>query len=480
MKNYSLKAKVFMLLLVITGMVVLVMSLLMQQGVDKSFKNYKKSLSKEFNHRVINTLEWYYDNEGGWDKLVGNERQWFHLLNKSAIKVSRKASEVKSKKTHKGMKIPDIELRDEIKEKLNQFIPNYALFDTKKKKIVGASEWEKDQGSVFKIWHQKKVVGFLISTGEQASVSKQDRNFASRIKKLILLMAVILLVISVLLTVPVANYLVKPIKAINNATKKAASGDYSVRTNIKRKDELGQLATNFNRLAETLESNAATQKKQMADIAHELRTPIAVVMAELEAIQDGIHHADKESVGTMHGQISALKNLVDDLHQLSLSDLGTLRYKMEKMDLVPLVKQVVAAFSLAAEQKDLSLKLKESSLSCYVLGDHNRLHQLLNNLVNNAISYTDAGGVIEVSIECKDKVITLLIADSEPTLTTAEMAKMFDRLYRKEASRNKKTGGSGLGLTIVKNIVSAHQGHIIAMPSELGGVAMKITLPKVV
>ena len=465
-----------MLLLFITGMVVMVMSFMMQRGVNEGFDKYKKSLEKAFNHRLILTIEGYYNHYGSWDDLKTHPKQWHYLLNKSAVKVSKKLSKGRSNDewqvhAHKKQK--------KVQEKIKRFIPDYTLFDSNKKRLAGSGDWD-SAGMMFKIWNNKQVIGFLLSTGDQAAVVEQDKQFAKRIRDLILIVAAVMLVVSLLITVPVANYLVKPIKAINNATKKAASGDYSVRTQIKRQDELGQLANNFNRLAETLESNAATQKKQMADIAHELRTPIAVVMAELEAIQDGIHQADQESVGTMHGQISALKNLVDDLHQLSLSDLGTLRYQMEKMDILPLVRQVVAAFNLAAEQKGLSLKLIESSDACWVLGDHNRLHQLLNNLIQNAISYTDAGGLIEVSIESKDNMIELLVADSEPTLTTEEMAKMFDRLYRKEQSRNKKTGGSGLGLTIVKNIVSAHQGRIMAAPSELGGVAMKIILPKVV
>lgn len=479
MNKISLKAKVFALLLTITALVVLVMSLLMQQGVNKSFKNYKRSLENEFNHRVIKTLEWYYSKEGSWENLIDNERDWFHLLNKSAIKVSKKASEKKSKIKHKGIKVADPELKEEIKEKLNQFIPNYTLLDGKKRKIVGVADWEENKGLVFKIWNKNSVVGFLSTTGEQSTVTQEDKRFGSHIKKIIVLMAIILLFSSILITFPVANYLVQPIKAINEATKKAAGGDYSVRTHIKRQDEMGQLANNFNRLAETLESNADIQKKQMADIAHELRTPIAVVMAELEAIQDGIHPADGAHIATMHGQISALKNLVDDLHQLSLSDLGTLRYQMAPLDLLPLVKQVVSAFSLAAEQKSIDLGVKLKGTQFTVNGDHNRLHQLLNNLLQNAISYTDKGGQIDIHIQELEQEIMLVIEDSEPTLSTAEMDQMFDRLYRKEQSRNKKTGGSGLGLAIVKNIVTAHQGHINASVSELGGVAMTILLPKV-
>ncbi len=465
-----------MLLLTITAVVVLVMSLMMQQGVNKGFDNYKKSLEKAFNHRLILTLEGYYQHHGSWKELSDNPKQWHYLLNKSAIKVSKKLSKGRSDDEWQVHDHKKLKKQQKVEKKLKRFIPDYTLFNIDKKRITGSANWNQS-GMMFKVWNNKKVVGFLLSTGDQAAVAEQDKQFAERIKKLIMMVAVVMLTVSILITFPITNYLVKPIKAINKATKNAAAGDYTFRTNIKRQDELGQLANNFNRLAETLQSNAAIQKKQMADIAHELRTPIAVVMAELEAIQDGIHQADSESISTMHGQISSLKNLVDDLHQLSLSDLGTLRYQMQRMDLLPLVKQVLAAFTLAAEQKSLNMKIETVGDEFWLNGDHNRLHQLLNNLIHNAISYTDEGGKIKVIISHDKKNILLKVSDSEPTLTAEEMRLIFDRLYRKEQSRNKKTGGSGLGLAIAKNIVLAHQGTIQAEPSDLGGVTMKITIP---
>ncbi len=475
MKKISLKAKVFALLLTITALVVLVMSMMMQQGVNKGFDNYKKSLEKAYSHRLVLTLESYYEHYGHWKKLRKDPKQWHALLNKSAVKVSKKMTKPRSKEK---WEVHDHKKHKKVKEKLKRIIPDYTLFNLNKKRVTGTAYWD-SPGMKFKIWHNKEVVGYLLSTGDQSAVMEQDKQFAARIKKLIMVVSVVMIVLSLVLTFPIANYLTRPIKAINEATKKAAGGDYSVRTHIKRQDEMGQLANNFNRLAETLESNADIQKKQMADIAHELRTPIAVVMAELEAIQDGIHPADSAHIATMHGQISALKNLVDDLHQLSLSDLGTLRYQMEPLDLLPLVKQVVSAFSLAAEQKSIELAVKLKGTHFTVNGDHNRLHQLLNNLLQNAISYTNKGGQVEIYIEESDQHIILVIEDSEPTLSNAEINQMFDRLYRKEQSRNKKTGGSGLGLAIVKNIVKAHQGQIKASVSALGGVAMTINLPKV-
>ncbi len=475
MKRISLKAKVFILLLIFTGMVVLVMSLLMQQGVNQGFDNYKKSLEKAFNHRLVLTLESYYDHYGSWQDLIAKPQLWHQILNKSAVKVSKKLSQPRS---NKEWQINDHKKQKKVQEKLKRFIPDYTLFDSQKQRISGIESWG-SPGLVFKIWSQGEIVGFLLSTGDQSVVLEQDKQFGKRIKRLILGVSAVMLGVSLLLTFPIANYLTKPIKAINEATKKAAAGDYSVRTRINRYDEIGQLADNFNRLATTLESNAEIQKKQMADIAHELRTPIAVVMAELEAIQDGIHPADGKHIGIISGQIAALKNLVDDLHQLSLSDLGTLRYQMDELDLLKLVKQVKSAFSLAAQQKNLTMTLIHDEINYKISGDHNRLYQLLNNLIDNAISYTDSDGMIQITIQEKNEQVVLQVEDSEPSLSVDEMAQMFNRLYRKESSRNKKTGGSGLGLAIVKNIVEAHQGTIQASRSELGGVKITIALPKI-
>ncbi len=185
MKRISLKAKVFLLLLAITGLVILVMSLMMQQGVNKGFNNYKKSLEKAYSHRLVLTLESYYDHYGNWHTLKKDPKKWHALLNKSAVKVSKKITHPRSKEKweeedHKKVK--------KVKEKLKRIIPDYTLFNHKKERITGTAYWD-SPGLMFKIWHNKEVVGFLLSTGDQSAVMEQDKQFAHRIKKLVLMVS---------------------------------------------------------------------------------------------------------------------------------------------------------------------------------------------------------------------------------------------------------------------------------------------------
>ncbi len=291
-------------------------------------------------------------------------------------------------------------------------------------------------------------------------------------------MVIVMTVLSLLLTIPIARYFTRPIQQLTSATKQASAGDFSVRTDIQRKDELGQLSKHFNHLVKTLESNATSQKNMMADIAHELRTPLAVTLAQVEAIQDGIHEADEKTLGILHQQITTLNHLVNDLYELSLSDLGTMRYEMKQVDVLAVLKQSVNAFKLALAQKNITCDFTYDDKPHLILGDDKRLCQLFYNVLNNAVQYTDEGGTVQVSLVQKNQEFVVVIEDSEPGLEPEQMGKMFDRLYRKESSRNKKSGGSGLGLAIAANIVQAHNGEIHASASELGGVKITIKLVK--
>ncbi len=292
------------------------------------------------------------------------------------------------------------------------------------------------------------------------------------------MICVVMLVVALLFTLPVTNYLIKPIKALNQATQKAAGGDYATRTTIIRNDELGQLAQNFNVLTDTLKSNADIHKKMMADISHELRTPVAVLLAEIEAIQDGIHHADEKSLELLHNQTNALRHLINDIHQLSVTDLGSMQYQMREIDIQVILAMAIEPFELSLAEKNITLEKASKTEPLLVLGDKNRLLQMFTNLLSNSINYTQSGGTIKIKSweECDWCVVQ--IDDSPPGLFPHEIEQMFDRLYRADGSRNKQFGGSGLGLAIVQNIVDAHQGQILVQVSDLGGIRMIVRIPK--
>jgi len=482
MKVGSIKNKVFVVLLMITFLVVFAMAFMMRFGIDRGFDRYKKSQEYRFNQKILQILSIHYAEQGSWDTLKNNPAEWKELIYHSAFKVAdKKQARTPHKKADNQHKPPPPNhQKKQAKFTMKRMLPNYSVYDVNKAKVVGSIDWDKNSHHYMKIINEDKLVGFLVTQSNKGIYAEEDRQFNQGIQKLLWVMAIIMAVVSLLLTLPIARYFTRPIQQLTQATQKASAGDFSVRSDIQRNDELGQLSNHFNHLVKTLDSNATTQKSMMADIAHELRTPLTVTLAQIEAIQDGIHQADEKTLGILHQQITTLNHLVNDLYELSLSDLGTMRYEMKTDDVLSVLKQSVNAFKLALQQKAISceFEFEFDDKPHQILGDDKRLCQLFYNVLNNAVQYTDEGGTVRVVLSQEAQEYVVVIEDSKPGLEPEQMMKMFDRLYRKESSRNKKSGGSGLGLAIAANIVKAHNGTITASSSSLGGIKITIRLAK--
>jgi two-component system sensor histidine kinase BaeS len=215
----------------------------------------------------------------------------------------------------------------------------------------------------------------------------------------------------------------------------------------------------------------------VADISHELRTPLAILGGELEAIQDGLQNLSLESISSLQVEISRINRLVDDLYQLALSDVGAMTYRKTDVNLADILAEAIdrARPTLAGSKLTLRAHLPQNPF--FVFADAERLAQLFNNLLDNSRKYTNAGGIIDVSLETATGYVTINIKDSGPGVTEEEINKLFDRLYRVEGSRSRASGGAGLGLAICRNIVEAHEGAIEALHSPLGGIWIRISMP---
>jgi two-component system sensor histidine kinase BaeS len=503
MANLSIKVKVLLLLLLMTIVMIVGMALNMQYGFKKGFFNYRKSVDDQFNKSLVNTLESYYEENTNWLGLENNQKLWHEILNLSSAEPQmgqrsrpppRRQNKDRNKPLRGRKELPpprkyrdndikeggkkDIRPRRKEQDKFRpRLLPPIVLFNDQKKYLVGMKDWQNTVLKFHEIEYNNLIVGFVGTEINNHEFRKQDELFIKNIKSMLIKIGLIMIVLSTFVAFPVARYFTQLINKITLATQKIAAGDYSTRITSERKDELGILANNFNLLAQSLESSSVSQSTMIADIAHELRTPISVILGKIEAIQDGIYKADEQSLNLLHSQISSLKNLVNDLHDLSESDRGALKYKMQKINLVDLVKQNYENYQLKFKQKNIEFILISSEEVCNIIGDINRLNQLFNNLLNNTAAYTDEGGEVEISIECKTLNVEVTIKDSAPGLTTDQLTKIFERLYRAEKSRNKQLGGSGLGLAICKEIVNAHNGTIVAKQSSFGGVEMIINLP---
>ncbi|SBL47183.1 Sensory histidine kinase BaeS [Raoultella ornithinolytica] len=350
------------------------------------------------------------------------------------------------------------------------------VVDQKGRVLVGPRERVPEDGSRRNIVVNGVSVGAVIASPVERLTRNTDINFDRQQKRTSWLIVALSTILAALATFPLARGLLAPVKRLVEGTHRLAAGDFTTRVAVSSSDELGRLAQDFNQLASTLERNQQMRRDLMADISHELRTPLAVLRGELEAIQDGVRKFTLDSVTSLQAEVATLTKLVDDLHQLSMSDEGALAYQKTSVDIITLLEVAAGAFRerFASRGLTIAVSLPENAT---VFGDGDRLMQLFNNLLENSLRYTDSGGRLLISASQTGRRIILDFADSGPGVSDQQLERLCERFYRAEGSRNRASGGSGLGLAICVNIVAAHGGTLRADHSPFGGVSIKVELP---
>ena len=326
------------------------------------------------------------------------------------------------------------------------------------------------------IRYDGQVVGYLELAPIETLSDRPEVQFATQQRDALYVAAVAILVVAAGAAALFARSLAAPIAELARGTHALAMGRYDTRIRLDQRDELGRLAEHFNGLAQTLERNREARKQWVADISHELRTPIAILRAELEALEDGVRTLDADAIRSLSVEVARLASLVDDLYELARSDAGALTYDKQVVDLGSPLEETIAAFRDRYDAAGLSLELHRAGRAP-VLADADRLRQLFANLLENSLRYTDAGGMVRVTQSLDGGRARVTVEDSAPGVPDDALPRLFDRLYRVDPSRSRETGAAGLGLAICAGIVKAHYGTIAARHSPLGGVAIDLELP---
>lgn len=253
-----------------------------------------------------------------------------------------------------------------------------------------------------------------------------------------------------------------PLHAVMDAADRVAEGDYAVRVPEYGAPPMRALAHSFNTMTERLQDADRLRRDVMADVAHELRTPLSVLQGRLEGLIDGVYPRDDRQLSELLEETHVLSRLIEDLRTLALSDAGALPLEKEPTNLVDLVKEVVRSMQPEADRKSVSLSVNALNDSAIVDLDPVRIREVLTNLLSNALQHSTPGGSVTVSVSDKEGSVAVTVRDTGEGMSPQEVARVFDRFYKGEGSR-----GSGLGLSIAKSIVTAHGGGITAS-SELG------------
>src|SRR5688572_26541310 len=327
------------------------------------------------------------------------------------------------------------------------------------------------------ITEDDQVIGILVPVSVPFEGNPREVEFIDRINRTLLYGALIGGVIALLLGVFLSRTLTRPIRELTQATHAVSAGDLSQQVPVRSDDELGELAQAFNKMSTELARSVNTRKQMTADIAHELRTPLSLILGHAEAVHDGVLLPTRENFEIIREEATRLEHLVNDLRILSLADAGELRINLQSIEPQRLLQEVAALYQYQTQRKSIALDLDIDSPLSTIEVDPGRLTQVLTNILDNALRHTPEGRQIILAAKQIQDQIEISIQDSGPGITAQDANRIFDRFYRTDPSRQREDGGSGLGLAIAKSIVQAHGGQIRAESEAGQGLKIVIRLP---
>lgn len=322
------------------------------------------------------------------------------------------------------------------------------------------------------------MIGYLdVSFYSPYHMSENDFQFITTLNCILVAVGSVSLIGAVIMGILLANSIVKPVSKVVEITQKISDGDYDTRFKEgSRTKELHELAHAVNQMAESLEEQESMRKRLTSDVAHELRTPVANISSYMEMMMDGIMEPTPERLQSCYDELQRLSGLISDLERLRQVENENLVLDKSDIDLRELSLAVMENFESQLREKHLDGRVVGDT--SIVSADRDRMQQVITNLVSNAIKYSNDGGTVRVVIEdTKDSGI-IHVEDSGIGIPQEDLKRIFERFYRTDKSRNRKTGGAGIGLTIVKTIVQAHKGKISAQSAEGKGSRFTVVLPK--
>jgi len=445
-RTASFRLKLFGVLLAVVTVGVGVVFVLADRAVDRSFRTLNLELGAAHARDVKSVFENYYRQRGSWagvQTVLGDPANTMGGLHELVIVDAKRRVIAAGNPGLRGARIAAEELRAELKLRTGS-----------------------------------RVVAFLVPVEALEVASGPERTFRSAVRRAILTAGMIAALVALTLAVLLVRQLTRPLGRLAAAAERVAGGDLRQEVSVESKDEIGSLAGSFNDMSRALDRSEQLRRRLIADIAHELRNPLAVLKADLQALLDGVYPLTKTEIASLQDEALLLEHLVDDLRTLSLADAGELILRRESADLVAILRRFAASRHALVSAKGLTLDLDVPATSVIVSIDADRVRQVLTNLFTNAVRHTPEGGRITIAAQEAGNEVRVTVADTGPGIAVAELGDVFERFWRADEARARETGGSGLGLAIARQLVEAHGGRIHAENRPEGGARFVFSLPR--
>ena len=481
--RFKLSYKIFTTFTLMALLVVALLVGLIRFYVARNFADYVNRSLLERYSEVADALVAEYQTHKGWQVLKDNPERWHELLQATLPrrdfnpdKTFQQPAEFENLKSGSNtQKNPS----QRPSRRIQRLAHKLALFGADKQHITGGRARVSYDGYTLQaIAVDGQTVGWLGLHKKEHLANPLAVGFLTQQSHMLYIIGGGILLLAAIVAFLLSKHLLKPVQKLTAGTQALTSRQFDTRIEVDSKDELGQLAADFNTMALTLEKYERMRRQWISDIAHELRTPLSILRGEIEALRDGVRKVNRDALESLSSEARHLSEIVNDLHELSLADTGELSMKKVPINLAAVLKETLGRFEQGFAEKQIKIENNlENHHPVTILGDADRMRQLFSNLVKNTLRYADAPGILKIGQECYANRLILFFEDSGPGVPEGELDLLFDRLYRVDRSRSRAQGGSGLGLSICKSIVNALGGEIRATNGNSGGLRIEIELP---
>ncbi len=483
MMKFKLSYKIFFAFTLMSLLVVTLMVGIMRFYVARNFADYVHRSLLERYSEFNNALVAEYQAHNGWQTLKDNPDRWEEILRASLprrdIASGRRpprAPEVESQKSGINAQEPP---PPKPRGRTERLARRLVLFDDAKQHVAGGRALTTiDRYALRKITIDGRAIGWLGLHKRELMANPLAAGFLKQQSQMFYIIGGAILVLAAIVSFILSRHLLTPVHKLTAGTRALTSRKFDTRIAVQAKDELGQLAADFNTMADTLETYECMREQWISDIAHELRTPLSILLGEIEALKDGVREVNDGTLESLNSEARHLSKIVNDLHELSQADAGALAIKKERINPVAVLEETLGHFEQGFVENQIAIaKDLTHQPPVSVIGDADRLKQLFSNLLENTLRYADAPGTLTIGQKLSANRLVFYFEDSGPGVPDESLERLFDRLYRVDRSRSRSRGGSGLGLSICKSIVYALDGEIRAVNGKSGGLRIEVELP---
>jgi two-component system, OmpR family, sensor histidine kinase BaeS len=447
MSKLGMKLLAIFLLISLGG--IFLTSIIFKISMENNFNSYINQRLRDEEEKIVSFVENIYGEEKSWQSLITR------LTNISSLsKVS-------------------IKIEDEDGELL------YSSIYNNRRGIARSRPEQLSSTRTYNLNAEGKLIGKIyISWPVQRGVfASRDVYFINNINRAIFVSALIIAIITIIIIYYFSRHLTKPLMEMSRLSEEVIKGNLSKRVKVTGNDEISRLGRVFNEMLRRLEHLEKIRRKSTSDLAHELRTPLTTMRSYMEAMEDGIIPANKENINNLHLELMRLVRLINRLGELAEVEKKIININKDNLIIDEIIKEIINLYLPQAREKDITLKYEFKGDHFCILGDKNSFEEVINNLLSNAIKYTDKGGIINIVVEKLIDKIKIMIEDTGIGIDKEDLPFIFERFYRADKSRSSNIEGTGIGLTISKELVEAQGGEIHVRSKKGQGTSFIIFFP---